>query len=113
MGEQNIADLQDLAENGLTDLFEYGADFVIGGNALGDGKPKDNTTETRQETFAEKTRRNLDKVKDVDDLEQEETELTEEDLATSEEDAPFDIDAILGASEDEEEEPEKVEEATA
>ena len=111
--EQNIADLQDLAENGLTDLFEYGAEFVIGGNALGDGKPKDNTTDTRQETFAEKTRRNLDKVKDVDDLEQEETELTEEDLATTEEDAPFDIDAILGASEDDEEEPEKVEEATA
>jgi len=45
-----------LAENGLTDLFEYGQDFMIG-NALGDGKPK-NTTETPEaETFQEKYRK--------------------------------------------------------
>jgi len=106
--EQNILDLQDLAENGLADLFEYGADFVIGGNALGDGKPKDNTTDPRQESFAEKYRKEL--AKDIDDLGAEDTELTEEDLATE---GTFDIDSILGASEDDEEEPEKVEEATA
>lgn len=51
--EKNIEDLKDLAENGLTDLFEYGQDFMIG-NALGDGKPKEganSTTEEREESF--------------------------------------------------------------
>lgn len=43
--EKNIEDLKDLAEHGLSDLFEYGQDFVLG-NALGDGKPKDNTTDS-------------------------------------------------------------------
>lgn len=43
--EKNVEDLKDLAQNGLSDLFEYGQEFMIGGNALGDGKPK-NTTET-------------------------------------------------------------------
>ena len=49
--EKNIDDLKDLAENGLSDLFEYGQNFVVG-NALGDGKPKDNTTEEVHETFS-------------------------------------------------------------
>jgi hypothetical protein len=38
-----VEDLKDLAQNGLSDLFEYGQDFMLG-NALGDGKAK-NTTE--------------------------------------------------------------------
>jgi len=42
--EKNIQDLQDLSENGLSDLFEYGLEFVVGGNALGDGKPKDDNS---------------------------------------------------------------------
>lgn len=64
--EKNIEDLKDLAENGLSDLFEYGQDFMIG-NALGDGsKPKDNSTDSSQETFTEKYRREL--KKDVNDL---------------------------------------------
>ncbi len=41
---------------------------MIGGNALGDGKPKDvnGTKDTSQETFAEKYRREL--KKDYDDI---------------------------------------------
>ena len=56
-----------------------------------------------------------DEASFIDDLgadEEGETELTEEDLATSPEDEVLDIDAILGASEDEEEEP-AVDEAKA
>lgn len=55
--EKNMEDLRDLAENGLTDLFEYGSEFMLGGNMLGDGKPKDNSTEEREESFAEKYRK--------------------------------------------------------
>ena len=62
--------MKDLAENGLTDLFEYGQDFMIGGNALGSGEPKANSTEEAQETFADKYRKEL--KKDVDDLGAEE-----------------------------------------
>jgi hypothetical protein len=68
--EKNIEDLKDLAENGLTDLFEYGQEFMIGGNALGSGEPKANTTEEAQESFADKYRKEL--KKDVDDLGAEE-----------------------------------------
>lgn len=64
--EKNMEDLRDLAENGLSDLFEYGQDFMIG-NALGDGSEKKNRTEEpHQETFSEKYRKEL--KKDVDEL---------------------------------------------
>lgn len=43
--EKNIEDLKDLGKNGLTDLFEYGQEFMVGGNALGDNSKKDNETE--------------------------------------------------------------------
>ena len=46
--EKNIADLQDLAENGLTDLFEYGQEFMVGGNALGDNSKKNETEEDKK-----------------------------------------------------------------
>ena len=37
--EKNVEDLKDLAQNGISDLFEYGQDFMIG-NALGDGSQR-------------------------------------------------------------------------
>ena len=55
-----------MAENGLSDLFEYGQDFMIG-NALGDGSEKKNKTEEKVEkTFQEKYREEL--KKDADSL---------------------------------------------
>ena len=69
--EKNIEDLKDLAEHGLTDLFEYGQEFMIG-NALGDGKPKDNRTEEVYESFSQKYRREL--KKDLSEIENEEEE---------------------------------------
>ena len=61
--EQNIADLKDLSENGLSDLFDYGMEFVAG-NALGDGKPKNDTEAPKEKTWQEKYRSEL--VKDID-----------------------------------------------
>ena len=81
--EKNIEDLKDLAENGLTDLFEYGQEFMVGGNALGDNSKKNETEEDKkkEETFQEKYRRELQK--DFDDLvneeDEEETETPEDD----------------------------------
>jgi translocation protein SEC62 len=80
--EKNIEDLRDLAENGLSDLFEYGQEFVLG-NALGDGKPKNTTQEEKLESFAEKYRREL--KKDVDDLGLDEEEEGSETADNSEE----------------------------
>ena len=77
--EKNIEDLKDLAENGLSDLFEYGQEFMVG-NALGDGKPKEdaNSTKTEEEmSFTEKYRRELKKDHDLDGEEEEEEEETE------------------------------------
>lgn len=104
--EKNIEDLKDLGTNGLSDLFEYGQEFVIGGNALGDGKEKEETpgkNETRKESFAEKYRREL--RKDVDDLGLDGDE-TEDNLETTGE-----TDEADGATADGEEdaEPEKEE----
>jgi translocation protein SEC62 len=48
--EKNVEDLKDLAQNGISDLFEYGQDFMIG-NALGDGKPKNNTENPAEKSF--------------------------------------------------------------
>jgi hypothetical protein len=74
--EKNLEDLRDLAEHGLSDLFEYGQEFMIG-NALGDGKPKDNTTEPENETFQQKYRKTLKK-----DLTEIENEIDPEDMDT-------------------------------
>jgi len=69
--EKNIEDLKDLAENGLSDLFEYGQEFMVGGNALGDNSKKNDTEEEKkEESFQEKYRREL--KKDFDDLVKEE-----------------------------------------
>lgn len=78
--EKNIEDLKDLAENGLSDLFDYGADFVIG-NALGDGKPREgrNTTEEKFESFADKYKKEL--RKDLDEIEADEAEETDAETA--------------------------------
>ena len=75
--EKNIEDLKDLAENGLTDLFEYGQEFMVGGNALGDNSKKNETDDDkkREETFQEKYRRELQK--DFDDLVKEDEEDAE------------------------------------
>ena len=48
--EKNIEDLKDLAQNGISDLFEYGQDFMLG-NALGDGKPKNDTQTPEEKSF--------------------------------------------------------------
>jgi len=88
--EKNIEDLKDLAENGLTDLFEYGQDFMIG-NALGDGKPKEGANDTRNddqpETFADKYRKELKKDVDELGLDEEDEDLTNYDSENQEEEA--------------------------
>ena len=91
--EKNIEDLKDLAENGLTDLFEYGQEFMVGGNALGDNSKKNETDDDKKkdETFQEKYRRELQK--DFDDLVKEDDEDSE---APTEETA----EAVSGESEE-------------
>jgi translocation protein SEC62 len=51
LDEKNVEDLKDLAQNGISDLFDYGQDFMIGGNSLGDGKPKNTTADPASESF--------------------------------------------------------------
>jgi len=73
--EKNIADLMDLGENGLSDLFDYGEGFMTG-NALGDGssskKDTNSTEEAKDErTFSQKYKDQLKKdvnEEDDDDL---------------------------------------------
>jgi len=57
---------------------------MVGGNALGDGKPKNDTKDASQETFADKYRKEL--KKDIDDLGADEEENE-------------DLDSILGEAE--------------
>ena len=66
----------DLGENGLSDLFDYGSEWVVG-NALGDGstsqKPTNSTEEVKDErTFSQKYKDELKKGvnedEDDDDL---------------------------------------------
>jgi len=74
------------------------------GNALGDGKPKDNTTDPKSETFAEKYKREL--KKDLDDLGLDEEgddynenlELKDEDFIDHDEDL---LDKLMGDDDDE------------
>lgn len=96
--EKNIEDLNDLLENGITDLFDYGAEWALG-NALGDGKPREgrNTTEEKFETFADKYKKEL--RKDFDDLikEDDDEEPTNE---TAEDTNPDDADDESEPAED-------------
>ena len=79
------------------------------GNALGDGKPKDNTTDPKSETFAEKYRREL--KKDMDDLGADEEgdidfDLNDDDLLPEDlEDGGdmIDLDALMGDDDEDEE----------
>ena len=106
-------DLRDLAENGLTDLFEYGQDFVVG-NALGDGSKKDDNSTAggreRTETFAEKYRRELKKDLDelgLDDEDENAAESAGESEASTEDSEPegfIDLDALTKTEEEAEEE---------
>ena len=102
-----MEDLKDLAQNGISDLFEYGQEFMIGGNALGDGsKPKDGNdtkSEDVQESFAEKYKKEL--MKDVDDLidEVEEEETEEGDSVDDILDQMTEVDRLVGGDDDEEE----------
>jgi translocation protein SEC62 len=71
--EKNMKDLEDLANNGLNDLFEYGLEFTTG-LALSDGKDKKNSTEhEQQKSFSEKYREQL--KKDIDELDIEDENL--------------------------------------
>jgi len=81
--EKNWDDLVDLSQNGLSDFYDYGAEFMIGGNALGDSSKKNETEEEKknQETFSDKYRREL--KKDFDDLIAEDDE-DEDNLNTNE-----------------------------
>jgi hypothetical protein len=76
LDEKNVEDLKDLAQNGISDLFEYGQDFMLG-NALGDGKPKNTTADPSQETFQEKYRKQL--KKDIDEEDEEDADTAEND----------------------------------
>lgn len=74
--EKNWDDLVDLSKNGLSDFYDYGAEFVIGGNALGDNSKKNETEQKKEESFHEKYKREL--KKDFDDLIKEEDDEDEE-----------------------------------
>ena len=80
--------MKDLAENGLTDLFEYGQEFMVGGNALGPGTTKDeNKTDTQEASFAEKYRKELKKdILDEDEEEEEEADTGDETKEETEDD---------------------------
>jgi translocation protein SEC62 len=114
--EKNIEDLKDLAENGLTDLFEYGQEFMVGGNALGDGSKKNETEEDKkkEETFQEKYRREL--KKDFDDLIKEEDEdAPETEVDTDEADGaegegkPLNLEDLMNDEDEPEEEAKEAE----
>ena len=77
LDEKNVEDLKDLAQNGISDLFDYGQDFMIG-NALGDGTPKNTTDTPAEKSFQEKYREEL--KKDLDDLGAEDLETEDGDL---------------------------------
>ena len=54
--EKNIEDVKELYDHGLTDLFEYGQNFVLG-NALGPGADANSTKEAPEESFQQKYRK--------------------------------------------------------
>ena len=91
--EKNIADLKDLAENGISDLWDLGEGYVVG-NALGDGsstKKETNSTEEAKDdrSFTQKYKDQLKKdlnEEDDDDLGPDD-EAAEGDEAASTEDA--------------------------
>lgn len=112
--EKNMKDLEDLANNGLNDLFEYGLEFTTG-LALSDGKDKKNSTEQEQQkSFSEKYREQL--KKDIDELDIEDenlfADLTSDGNSTakepsvlgeSEPDAQDLLDSLMGGDDEEEE----------
>uniref|UniRef100_A0A7S3MZY8 Translocation protein SEC62 n=1 Tax=Strombidium inclinatum TaxID=197538 RepID=A0A7S3MZY8_9SPIT len=108
--EKNMEDLRDLASHGLTDLFEYGQEFMVGGNALGDNSQAAN--ETKTESFTEKYKKEL--RKDIDDLglddeeEEENAESTEEGSDAAPEEGSEDAAAVEEEAETEEVEEEEV-----
>lgn len=108
--------MRDLAEHGLTDLFEYGQEFMVG-NALGDGSKKDDnsTNSKRQETFQEKYRRELKKDLDEIDKDDEEETATEEVVVeeTTEEGGDDDFDVLDSLIKTEEEAAEEEEAASS
>lgn len=55
--EKNIEDLKDIAENGISDLFEYGQDVLMG-NSLSNGTVSD---DGRAKTFAEKIKKEMER----------------------------------------------------
>ena len=72
--------------NGLNDLFEYGLEFVAGGNALGDGSSRKNTSDDGnstkkepEESFQQKYRKQM--KMDLDDIlnEDDDDKLEDED----------------------------------
>ena len=70
------------------------------GNALGDGKPKDNTTDPKTETFAEKYRREL--KKDMEDLgAEDELDLGLDDDLDLDGGDTIDLDALMGDDDEE------------
>lgn len=83
--EKNIEDLKDLAQNGISDLFEYGQDFMLG-NALGDGKPKNDTETPEEKSFQQKYREELKKDINFDgDDDDDDTGVGEDDEPVVEE----------------------------
>ena len=82
--EKNIEDLKDLAQNGITDLFEYGQDFMLG-NALGDGKPKNDTETPEEKSFQQKYREELKKDIDFEGEDDDDTGVGEDDEPVVEE----------------------------
>ena len=82
--EKNIEDLKDLAQNGISDLFEYGQDFMLG-NALGDGKPKNDTETPEEKSFQQKYREELKKDIDFEGEDDDDTGVGEDDEPVVEE----------------------------
>ena len=113
--EKNIEDVKELYEHGLTDLFEYGQNFVLG-NALGPGaETGDNSTkkEEPEQSFQQKYKKQMKMdLDDIENMEIEEDEPTdigseeiEIELTPEETEVTLTIDDILGADDEEEQQP--------
>jgi len=113
--EKNIADLKDLAENGISDLWDLGEGYVVG-NALGDGsstKKETNSTEEAKDdrSFTQKYKDQLKKdvnEEDDDDLGPDD-EAAEGEEATTEDATSTEGAAIPEAEASKEPEAEKAE----
>lgn len=85
----------------MSDFYDYGAEFVIGGNALGDSSAKNDTDgdKKKEESFHDKYRREL--KKDFDDLIADDEEEDEDLNAAS----TNGTESVSGESENEDETP--------